>query len=84
MTPNSTNPSNPLNIKDINKRNSIQDNTTPEEKIKQANFVAHWVPERFASLASAYYSKARTIQEFLESGKTMQSCGQSYNRTNCL
>ena len=83
MTPNSTNPSNPLNIKDINKRNSIQDNTTPEEKIKQANFVAHWVPERFASLASAYYSKARTIQEFW---KVVKQCNRVVNHTtgNCF
>ena len=78
LTPNSTNPSNPLNIKDINKRNSIQDNTTPEEKIKQANFVAHWVPERFASLASAYYSKARTIQEFW---KVVKQCNRVVNHT---
>ncbi|QPW48927.1 helix-turn-helix domain-containing protein [Bacillus thuringiensis] len=51
-------------IKDINKRNADSANTTLEKNIQQANFVAHWVPERFVSLASAYYSKAKTIQEF--------------------
>lgn len=63
---NSINLINPLkqNIKDINKRNADPTDTTPEENIQQANFIAHWVPKRFASLASAYYTKAKTIQEF--------------------
>jgi hypothetical protein len=30
----------------------------------QANFVASWVPERFANLASSFYHEAKTINEF--------------------
>ncbi|PEV76403.1 cytosolic protein, partial [Bacillus cereus] len=37
------------NIKDINKRNRNENSNTPEENIEQADFVAHWVPERFVS-----------------------------------
>ncbi|PEB56264.1 cytosolic protein [Bacillus pseudomycoides] len=52
------------NIKDINKRNSNANSTTSEENIKQADFVAHWVPERFVSLVRSFYSESKTIQEF--------------------
>ncbi|MBG9536950.1 cytosolic protein [Bacillus thuringiensis] len=64
--------------KNISKRNSIQNNSTPEENIKQTNFIAHWVPERFASLASAYYSKAKTIQEFW---RVVKQCNRIVNHT---
>ncbi|MBJ8038513.1 helix-turn-helix domain-containing protein, partial [Bacillus cereus] len=60
-------------IKDINKRKADSADTTPEKNIQQANFVAHWVPERFASLASAYYSTAKTIQEFW---KVVKQCNR--------
>ena len=50
------------NIKDINKRNSNENSNTPEENIEQADFVAHWVPERFVSLVSSFYSESKTIQ----------------------
>ena len=36
------------------------------------------MPERFASLASAYYSKARTIQEFW---KVVKQCNRVVNHT---
>ncbi|HDR6245284.1 TPA: helix-turn-helix domain-containing protein [Bacillus cereus] len=65
-------------IKYLNKRNSIQNSSPPEENIPQANFVAHWVPERFASLASAYYSKAKTIQEFW---RVVKQCNRVVNHT---
>lgn len=64
--------------KNISKRNSIQNNSMPEENIKQANFIAHWVPERFTSLASAYYSKAKTIQEFWI---VVKQCNRIVNHT---
>ncbi|MES1052167.1 helix-turn-helix domain-containing protein [Bacillus thuringiensis] len=51
------------NIKDINKRNSNENRNTPEENMKEADFVAHWVPERFVSLVSSFYSESKTIQE---------------------
>ncbi|MGH0791826.1 helix-turn-helix domain-containing protein [Bacillus cereus] len=51
------------NIKDINKRNSNENSNTPEENIEQADFVAHWVPKRFVSLTSSFYSESKTIQE---------------------
>ncbi|AHZ50959.1 TPA: helix-turn-helix domain-containing protein [Bacillus thuringiensis] len=65
-------------IKDINKRKVDSADTTPEKNVQQANFIAHWVPERFASLASAYYSKARTIQEFW---KVVKQCNCVVNHT---
>ena len=46
------------NIKDINKRNS----NTPEENIEQADFVAHWVPERFVSLVSSFTVNLRQFK----------------------
>ncbi|QWG82001.1 helix-turn-helix domain-containing protein [Bacillus mycoides] len=64
------------NIKDINKRNSNEDITTPEENIKEADFVAHWVPKRFISLASSFYSESKTIQELW---KVVRQCNKVTN-----
>ncbi|UYX53370.1 helix-turn-helix domain-containing protein [Bacillus thuringiensis] len=63
-------------IQYINKRNIEHVITAPKENIKRAEFVAHWVPERFASLASAYYSKAKTIQEFW---RVVKQCNRVVN-----
>ncbi len=60
-------------IKDINKRNSNENNTTLEENIKEADFVAHWVPERFISLVRSFYSDSKTIQEFW---KVVRQCNK--------
>ncbi|ONG75521.1 cytosolic protein [Bacillus cereus] len=65
-------------IKDINKRNSNEDNTTLDENIKEADFVAHWVPERFVSLVSSFYSDSKTIQEFW---KVVRQCNKIVNYT---
>ncbi|PHA89447.1 cytosolic protein [Bacillus toyonensis] len=64
------------NIKDINKRNSNENITTPEENIKKADFVAHWVPERFISLVSSFYSESKTIQELW---KVVKQCNKVTN-----
>ncbi|CCW08229.1 hypothetical protein [Bacillus sp. GeD10] len=64
------------NIKDINKRNSNENSNTPEENIEQANFVAHWVPERFVSLVSSFYSESKTIQELW---KVVRQCNKTIN-----
>ncbi|PGO61853.1 cytosolic protein [Bacillus cereus] len=64
------------NIKDINKRNSNENNATPEENIKEADFVAHWVPERFISLTSSFYSESKTIQELW---KVVRQCNKVIN-----
>ncbi|MGH0588845.1 helix-turn-helix domain-containing protein [Bacillus mycoides] len=64
------------NIKDINKRNSNENNTTPEENIKEADFVAHWVPERFISLTSSFYGESKTIQELW---KVVRQCNKVTN-----
>ncbi|MGH0943761.1 helix-turn-helix domain-containing protein [Bacillus mycoides] len=64
------------NIKDINKRTSNENITTPEENIKEANFVAHWVPERFISLVSSFYSESKTIQELW---KVVRQCNKVTN-----
>ncbi|HDR7787774.1 cytosolic protein [Bacillus cereus] len=66
------------NIKDINKRNSNENSNTPEENIEQADFVAHWVPERFVSLASSFYSESKTIQELW---KVVRQCNKIVNHT---
>lgn len=64
------------NIKDINIRNSNENSNTPEENIKQADFVAHWVPERFISLVSSFYSESKTIQELW---KVVRQCNKTTN-----
>lgn len=66
------------NIKDINKRNSIKNITTPKENIKEADFVAHWVPERFISLVGSFYSESKTIQELW---KVVRQCNKIINHT---
>ncbi|MED3465331.1 helix-turn-helix domain-containing protein [Bacillus thuringiensis] len=66
------------NIKDINKRNSNENSNTPEENIEQADFVAHWVPERFVSLVSSFYSESKTIQELW---KVVRQCNKIVNHT---
>lgn len=64
------------NIKDINKRNSNEHSNTPEENIEQADFVAHWVPERFVSLVGSFYSESKTIQELW---KVVRQCNKVTN-----
>ncbi|MGE6344071.1 helix-turn-helix domain-containing protein [Bacillus mycoides] len=64
------------NIKDINKRNSNKNSNTPEENIEQADFVAHWVPERFVSLVNSFYSESKTIQELW---KVVRQCNKVTN-----
>ncbi|WP_272513691.1 helix-turn-helix domain-containing protein [Bacillus cereus] len=64
------------NIKDINKRNSNENSNTPEENIEQADFVAHWVPERFVSLVSSFYSESKIIQELW---KVVRQCNKVTN-----
>ncbi|OOR06651.1 cytosolic protein [Bacillus mycoides] len=66
------------NIKDINKRNSNENSNTPEENIEQADFVAHWVPERFISLVHSFYSESKTIQELW---KVVRQCNKIVNHT---
>ncbi|MEB9549517.1 helix-turn-helix domain-containing protein [Bacillus cereus] len=65
-------------IKDINKRNSNENNTILEENIKEADFVAHWVPERFISLVGSFYSESKTIQELW---KVVRQCNKIVNHT---
>ncbi|MEI4678062.1 helix-turn-helix domain-containing protein, partial [Bacillus cereus] len=64
------------NIKDINKRNSNENGNTPEENIEQADFVPHWVPERFVSLVSSFYSESKIIQELW---KVVRQCNKVTN-----
>ncbi|MCQ6286062.1 helix-turn-helix domain-containing protein [Bacillus cereus] len=66
------------NIKDINKRNSNENSNISEENIKDANFVAHWVPERFISLVNSFYSESKTIQELW---KIVRQCNKIVNHT---
>ncbi|HGA0508593.1 TPA: helix-turn-helix domain-containing protein [Bacillus pacificus] len=68
------------NIKDINKRNSNENSNTPKKNIEQADFVAHWVPERFISLVSSFYSESKTIQELW---KVVRQCNKTINFSTC-
>ncbi|UGO49166.1 DNA binding protein [Bacillus phage vB_BanH_Emiliahah] len=61
------------NIKDINKRNTYQDNTVSQDNITEADFVAHWVPKRFSSFLISFYRKSSTIQEFW---KVVRQCNK--------
>ncbi|WP_435892174.1 hypothetical protein [Peribacillus simplex] len=46
---------------------------TLENPLKQANFVAHWVPGPFNNLVSSFYEKAETIREFW---KVIKQCNR--------
>lgn len=64
------------NIKN-NKRKAVArfshvDNS-PNNSLKQANFVAHWVPGVFSNLVGSFYEKAETIQEFW---KVIKQCNR--------
>ncbi|PFY31921.1 cytosolic protein, partial [Bacillus toyonensis] len=61
-----------------NIRNSNEDSNTPKENIEQVDFVAHWVPERFVSLANSFYSDSKTIQEMW---KVVRQCNRVINHT---
>lgn len=68
------------NIKDI-KRNSVPSTSVVDkfvDKISKTNFVAHWVPERFADLTSCFYREAKIIQEFW---KVVKQCNNVVNHT---
>ncbi|MEH7463813.1 helix-turn-helix domain-containing protein [Bacillus thuringiensis] len=61
------------NIKDINKRN-INDNSS--NNVKNADFVAHWVPTRFRTFVNSFYGDSKTIQEFW---KVIKQCNGIIN-----
>lgn len=44
-------------IKRLNKRNN-------SVSFSSANFIAHWVPERFSWLTTCFYQDAKTVEEF--------------------
>ncbi|WP_260286338.1 helix-turn-helix domain-containing protein [Peribacillus aracenensis] len=64
------------NIKN-NKRKAVAQfshaDNSPETSLKQANFVAHWVPSVFSNLVGSFYEKAETIQEFW---KVIKQCNR--------
>jgi len=66
------------NIKDKNKRIRNENRNTPEENMEQADFVAHWVPERFAFFVSSFYHESQTIQELW---KVVKQCNRVINYT---
>ncbi len=51
-----------------NKRNDV-----PVGDFSIANFVAHWVPEKFVSLAKSYYKESKYIEEFW---KVVKQCNR--------
>ncbi|MFJ7939594.1 hypothetical protein ACIQYG_13920 [Peribacillus sp. NPDC096622] len=64
------------NIKN-NKRKAVAqfshvDNSL-KNSLKQANFVAHWVPSVFSNLVGSFYEKAETVQEFW---KVIKQCNR--------
>ena len=55
------------NIKRSNKRNNVSSTGNVDKSVNnfiKANFIAHWVPNQFANLASCFYHEAKTIEEF--------------------
>lgn len=74
-----TNKTNSISLKQniLNKRNDIAlDSKKHEDNFQQANFVSHWVPDRFVSLVSSFYSESKTIQEFW---KVVRQCNPILN-----
>ena len=64
------------NIKNINKRNCVPSIANVDKSVSnfsKTNFVAAWVPDNFANLASAFYHEAKTIQEFW---KVVKQCNR--------
>ncbi|UTG84545.1 helix-turn-helix domain-containing protein [Bacillus paranthracis] len=64
------------NIKDINKRNINDNSNNNDNSVKDADFVAHWVPSRFRTFANYFYSDSKTIQEFW---KVVKQCNSIVN-----
>ncbi|MBD8590031.1 helix-turn-helix domain-containing protein [Peribacillus simplex] len=64
------------NIKN-NKRKAVAQfshvGNSVDNSLKQANFVAHWVPGIFSNLVGSFYEKAETIQEFW---KVIKQCNR--------
>ncbi|MCM3154982.1 helix-turn-helix domain-containing protein [Priestia megaterium] len=68
---------NSLKQKSNNKRNDVPISQNKVVKsFSKANFIAHWVPERFSDLTSCYYTEAQTIQELW---KVVQQCNRVVN-----
>ncbi|MGX9157164.1 helix-turn-helix domain-containing protein [Priestia megaterium] len=62
-----------------NKRNTVSVSQNKVVKsFSKANFIAHWVPERFADLTSCYYNESQTIQELW---KVVKQCNRVINYT---
>jgi DNA-binding Lrp family transcriptional regulator len=62
-----------------NKRNDVPVSQNKVVKsFSKANFIAHWVPERFADLTNCYYTEAKTIQELW---KVVKQCNRVVNYT---
>jgi len=60
-----------------NKRNDVLFSQNKVVKsFSKANFIAHWVPERFADLTSCYYNESQTIQELW---KVVKQCNRVVN-----
>ncbi len=66
------------NRKDINKRNWNENRNTPKENMEQADFVAHWVPERFISFTRSFYHESKTVEELW---KVVRQCNRVVNYT---
>ncbi|HDR4885772.1 TPA: helix-turn-helix domain-containing protein [Bacillus cereus] len=77
-----TNKTTPISLKqhhkDINKRNATENNNTAEKNVEQADFTAHWVPERFVSFTRSFYHESKTIQELW---KVVRQCNKIVNHT---
>ncbi|MFJ7831818.1 helix-turn-helix domain-containing protein [Peribacillus sp. NPDC097284] len=64
------------NIKRYKERNnapSLSHVDKSVDNLLRANFVAAWVPDNFANLASSFYHEAKTIQEFW---KVVKQCNR--------
>ena len=66
----------PLKQEILNKRNAVPSHDFSGDIFYKANYVPHWVPDRFASLLSYFYKDAATVQEFW---KVIRQCNRVVN-----
>lgn len=60
----------------VSLKQNINNTRKAVAQFSNSNFIAHWVPEAFASLAGSFYAKAETIQEFW---KVVKQCNRVIN-----
>lgn len=66
----------PTKTTSLSLKQNINNTRKAVAQFTNSNFIAHWVPEAFASIAGSFYAKAETIQEFW---KVVKQCNRVIN-----